>query len=392
MMMIKKTGFFFLFICTFLFSYSQNFSLSESSEITVITVGPGANLNDSFGHSAFRIKDSVQKIDIIYNYGVYDFNTPNFYLKFAQGKLLYNLVVNYSDDFIAAYKKQNRWIKEQLLNLNYTEKQKLFNYLANNAKPENKSYKYDFFYNNCATKLRDVLEEVLGNNLKFKPDYLSTNYTFRELIQINLNKNTWGSLGIDLALGAVIDKQATAYEHMYLPNYIFSAFENATFNEQPLVRNTETLFKNNPTKKSNSFLSSPLMVFGILGLIILFITFNDYKKQKRSKVLDFIIFLITGLIGVFMLLLWFATDHSATAHNYNLLWAFVINVFVIKQILKTVPKLWFVNYIKFLIIALCLLTLHWIFGVQDFAIGLIPLLIALGIRYVYLLYYYKSVN
>ena len=109
---------------------------------------------------------------MVFNYGVYDFETPNFYTKFAQGKLLYELGVSYYQPFYESYVAQNRWIKQQTLNLTLSEKRAVSDFLWNNAKPENKKYKYDFFFDNCATKIRDVLWEVLGNKLEFKEDHI----------------------------------------------------------------------------------------------------------------------------------------------------------------------------------------------------------------------------
>ena len=141
---------------------------------------------------------------------------------------------------------------------------------------------------------------------------------------------------------------------------------------------------------ADNFLTSPLFVFGIISLIILVITFFDYKNNKRSNWLDVLIFGFTGIVGIIILLLWFATDHSATAQNYNLLWAFALNIFVIPQLFKKEIKKWFIKYLKFLIIMLCLLALHWIIGIEIFAIGLIPILIAFFIRYLYLTKYYQK--
>jgi hypothetical protein len=161
----------------------QSITLSENAEVSIITVGPGTNLNDSFGHNGFRIRDTIKNIDLIYDYGRYDFNTPNFYLKFAQGKLLYEIGYRNFNPFFNYYKSQNRWLKEQVLNLNDSEKKALFEYLQTNVKPENKKYKYDFFYDNCATKIRDVLLEVLDGKLVYNQDHITENFTFRELIQ-----------------------------------------------------------------------------------------------------------------------------------------------------------------------------------------------------------------
>ncbi|MEH6764541.1 MAG: DUF4105 domain-containing protein [Aequorivita antarctica] len=375
---------------------AQFVPLSETSEISILTIGPGAELYDKFGHSAFRIQDSLNGVDVVFNYGKFDFDTPNFYTKFARGKLLYELGVSYYQPFFESYVAQNRWVKEQTLNLSYTEKQAVSDFLWNNVKPENKKYKYDFFFDNCATKIRDVIQEVLGNKLEFKEDHLKEEYTFRQLIQQNLKANSWGSLGIDIALGAVIDRTAKPIEYQFLPEYVYEGAANAVINRngtsESLVSHTTVLFENSPTPPENDFFLSPLFVLGFLGLLIVFITYRDFKRKTRSRYLDTFLFFFTGLIGIFLLLLWFATDHTATANNYNLLWAFPISLVLIIAISKrnVSPKM--KRYVLLLLLLLVLLTIHWTTGVQVFAIGLLPLLIALAVRYIYLLYFIRKQN
>ncbi|TJY32914.1 lipoprotein N-acyltransferase Lnb domain-containing protein [Pontimicrobium aquaticum] len=365
--------------------------LSDQAEISVLTVGPGTLLMDAFGHNGFRVRDKGRQIDEVFNYGTFDFDTPNFYLKFAQGKLNYKLSHNSYDNFFQFYISQNRSIDEQILDLTQAQKQQVFNFLLNNAKPENIYYLYDFFYDNCATKMKDVLKMSLDESIIFnQPDNFNPK-TFRALIHEHVNKNSWGSLGIDVALGSVIDKTATPEEHMFLPKYIYAFFEKATFanSNKPLVKQSRSLYEKRDRPISSLFLMSPLMIFGLLGMLIIWLTYKDYKKGVRNKKLDIGLFSVTGLIGVFLLLLWFATDHTATANNYNLLWAVPLNLLAIRQVLKKTPNDWFKKYLKFLVILFCLLTLHWIIGVQVFAIGLIPLFIALIIRYVFLLKFYN---
>ena len=328
---------------------------------------------------------------MVFNYGVYDFETPNFYTKFAQGKLNYLIGLNYFEDFFQSYISQNRTIKQQVLNLSPSEKQKLFDYLLNNLKPENKAYLYDFFYDNCATKIKDVTNIAVNNAIVYNTPKNYKDQTFRTLIQNNLNKNSWGSFGIDIALGSVIDKKASVKDHMFLPENIYKFFEVAHLkNNEHLVKETKVLYKKNESPTPSNFLTSPLFILGILGAFILFITYNDFKKQKQTVWLDVTLFVITGLVGVLILLLWFATDHKGTHQNYNLLWAFALNLFVIGQLLKQKTNRWFVKYLKFLVILLCLLTLHWVMGVQVFAMGLIPLLVALFVRYLFLIKYYSN--
>ena len=381
----------FLFLLFLNQSFSQYTELSDTAEISVLTIGPGTSLNDSFGHSGYRVKDKT--IDIVFNYGVYDFDTPNFYLKFAQGKLNYKIGANYFDDFKESYIRQNRTIKEQVLNLSNDEKQQIFNFLSNNYEPENQYYLYDFFYDNCATKIKDVLVEGLHNNVNFNTPESFEPKTFRKLIQENLVWNSWGSFGIDLALGSVIDRQATPEEHMFLPENIYAFFDNTTISnssEKKLVKEKQIIFNKIESESSSNFFLSPFFFLLIVGVIILYFTYSDLKKKKRSKWLDISIFSITGIIGIILLILWFATDHKATANNYNLLWAFALNILFVGQVFVVQPKRWFRKYIKFLIIMLCLLALHWIIGVQKFALVLIPLLLAILFRYLFLNYYYKN--
>jgi hypothetical protein len=379
-----------LFLCLIGMQFLQAQRLSPNATISILTVGPGLSLNDAFGHSGFRVSDPAQGIDIVYGYGAYDFNTPNFYLKFTQGKLNYNMSQDDFKKFYGTYVYFNRSVREQILNLTQSEKESLYTSLLENYKPKNRAYLYDFFYDNCATKIRDVINVNLSNNLVFNIPNTYETSTFRTLIQNNLNTNSWGSLGIDIALGSVIDKIASPNEHMFLPKNIHLFFSEATKpSGAPLVQNSKVLYKKNTALVATSFFLSPLFVLLCLSLIIIWITYEDYKKNRRSRWLDTLLFFMTGSIGLLLILLWFATDHEATANNYNLLWAFVFNLIALRQTRKIKPKRWFCRYLRFLLILLSLLTLHWIVGVQVFAITLLPLLIALAIRYVYLIYHFK---
>ena len=384
---------FLLLICVLTLNSAIGQQLSSEAKVSVLTIGPGSSLNDAFGHSAFHIQDPSQNIDLVFNYGVYDFDTPNFYTKFAQGKLNYLIGVNYFDDFILSYKRQNRTVQTQELNLNSEQKQALFDYLLTNYKPENREYLYDFFYNNCATKIRDVLGTALDTKIVYNAPVNLESKTFRTLIQDNLETNSWGSLGIDIALGSVIDQTATPEEYMFLPEYIHTFFGEATFSNtgKKLVSEDDVLYqKQNETNTSTSLITSPFVVLSLLGILIIIITYFDYKKKKRTKLLDTSILIITGIIGVCLLLLWFATDHTATAQNYNLLWAFPLNLVLAWQLLKKQPKAWVIKFLKFLIIMLALIAFHWIVGIQVFAPALIPLFLALAIRYIYLVLYFKA--
>jgi len=372
------------------FCFSQQFQLSPKAEISVLTVGQGTNLNDAFGHSGFRIKDTSINLDVVYDYGRYDFDTPNFYLKFIQGKLNYLIGRRKYQDFFEIYRFYDRTIEEQQLNLSLKQKQKLYNYLVNNYKPQNRAYLYDFFYDNCATKIRDVANNATNQTITYY-NLDDAKKSFRDLIHENVGHNTWGSFGIDIALGSLIDKKTTVNQQLFLPDYVYKHFEKATINGEPLVKSTSTIYNARHHKGYKTpFLLSPIFLMSLLAVFIIYVTYRNYKNKTRSKVLDIVIFSLTGVSGLLLLFLWFGTDHTATGYNYNLLWAFPLNLIVLRQLYKKQPKPWFRSYLKFLVIMLSLMCLHWIIGIQLFAIGFLPLLIALIVRYCYLIFYLKS--
>lgn len=372
-------------------SSSAQLQLTDASEISVLTIGPGHLLNDSFGHSAVRVKDPLYNFDVVFDYGRYNFEAEGFYLNFAQGKLDYMLGRTAFDDFLSFYEYQNRSVQEQQLNLSIEQKTAFYYFLRENNKPENQAYPYDFFYNNCANKITDAIETVLGEQISYNPPSSFEQQTFRNLIRSDLNQNSWGSLGIDVALGSKIDQLASVKEHLFLPKYLYLLLENAQVEskELKLVKELKILTPTTFVKTSEGF-GSPIVILSLVAFIMLFVTFKDNKNNKRSKWLDVILFATTGIIGLVILMLWFATDHTATANNYNLLWAFAANLLFIPSILKTRLNNRGIKYIVFLTILLSLMLLHWMTGVQSFAIGLIPILIAIGVRYLFLIRHFNK--
>jgi len=381
-----------LFLLLSLSLNAQQIKLSPSAEVSVITCGPGTDeLYASFGHSAFRVLDLENKIDRVYNYGTFDFNTPNFYGKFAQGKLLYQLRAYNFGNFLRGYHQENRWVKGQVLDLNSNQVQAVFDFLEENAKPENRSYHYDFFYDNCSTKLYDVLEQVLGEDIVFQSDFDQADYSHRDLIELYMGHQPWADFGIDLALGADIDRKASSKEYMFLPDYVLEAFKSIQVKDdsgsKPIVKRTEEILLSYKENESQSGLS-PFILFSICALLILWITYRDSKKKRRTKLIDTVIFTVTGIIGIVLLLLWFATDHSATANNFNILWAFAPNLLFAFLMGKNVKLN--AAYLFTLLILLDIMVMMWIFKIQVFHYSLIPLLVGLYGRYIYLWFYFRA--
>jgi len=384
--MKKKNILIFLFL-VFVKSLPAQINLSDSSEISIITAGPGTELYEAFGHSAIRIKDPILQMDIIYNYGIFDYNAPNFYVNFTKGKLLYKLARYKFKYFLTSYKKDKRWVKEQVLNLNQKQKQAYFIFLENNVRPGNETYFYDPYFNNCATKLRDITKEILDNKVHFTDKNYNQKQSFRQLMDKEIPWNTWGSFGINLALGNKLDHIADYEAAMYLPDYVYAVFKHSrvlvdgkTLN---LIKKEEKLLDYKELKQ-NIITLNPLLVFCFILIIGVLITYFDFKKKKRTKWFDFILCFVTGIVGILIIFLWFFTDHSTTSNNYNILWAFAPNLFMSILLLNKRPKKWFKKYFVLLLILLGIIPLFWISGFQLFPLASLPLLILLFIRYLFL--------
>ncbi|AXG71328.1 hypothetical protein KORDIASMS9_03585 [Kordia sp. SMS9] len=391
---MKKLVFLLFFFLGIAFGQqTSQIKLSSEATFSVITCGPGSELYSTFGHNAFRLKDPVYNYDVVYNYGTFDFNTPFFYIKFARGKLPYQLGRTSFKKFVYAYKYEKRWVKEQVLNLTPEQNKTLLAFLEENYKEENRSYKYDFFYNNCATKIREIITKNFDETIVFPEDHITADKTFRDLIYDYVTKNSWSSFGIDIALGAVIDREATPLEYEFLPDYVFETFKHATLKDgSPLVTAVNVILEEpNNKQDSSSFLLSPYVIFTILMLIVLVITAFDLKNKKRTRWLDAFLFLFTGLGGIMILLLWFATDHSMTVYNWNVLWLMPINLLFIRKFLlkrKECKDLW--KHSATLITLIIIMLFLWLLNLQIFAFAAIPLLIMLLVRYAYVTYYFLN--
>ena len=391
-MIVKKIVLFFLIILIHYWGISQDAELSPLSKISLLTVGTGADLAAKFGHSAIRLQDAALGVDEVYGYGTYDFEDPNFYLNFTRGKLAYTISRMPFKYFERSYTIEQRWIKEQVLNLNLEQRQKIVSFLETNLLPENRKYKYDFLFDNCATRIPMVFEKTLGSAFKFDYDYLKSRYTFRGLIRQNLNPNTWSNFGIDLALGSIIDREATPYEHLFLPVYVYEQMQHTTLNNEPIVKQENVLLDIPEQKDTSLFLLTPAFWLGILLALVSWVTYMDFKKNKRSKWLDFALFLITGLAGCLILFLWFGTDHLATKMNYNALWAFAPNVVVSFYLIKKNIPGWIKKYMLLVVLLLINSAIVWALKVQVFSILMLIVLSTLAIRYIFLFIFLKKIQ
>jgi len=385
-----KNILFILFLTGSVLGQAQKIELTPLSKISVLTAGSGSELYSSFGHSAIRVQDPTLGVDAVYNYGMFDFTTPNFYTKFTRGKLNYTLARERFPYFLLGYEQEKRWVKEQSLDLTLEERKALFQFLDTNYLPENRDYKYDFFYNNCATKIWDVLKEVYGEKLVLDENYLDQLYTHRQLIHQNVPTNSWSGFGIDLALGSVIDDIATPKEHMFLPEYVMKQMDKAQLGTKPLASKPEVVLDFEPVDNHLPFFLSPAFWLSVFLVTVLILTYLDFKSNTRRRWLDFILFFVTGIAGVVIIFLWFFTDHTATAGNFNILWAFPPNLIVAFIATQKKGPNWIAKYALFLLVLIAITLVIWLFGVQIFSPLLILVWLALGTRYFFLFWSYQT--
>tara|TARA_S200000501_G_scaffold341658_1_gene351207 strand:+ start:5949 stop:7115 length:1167 start_codon:yes stop_codon:yes gene_type:complete len=360
--------------------YANEIENKNRYKISILSIGEGPSLVDAFGHTAIRVKDARLKKDVVFNFGVYDFNSPNFYSNFVKGRPEYKLAIQNYDNLIQNYITQKRYIVEHQLNLDQNSTKIIIDLLV--EKLNDPYYIYDYFRDNCTTRAADIVIDKTNN--KFKDDKLESEavLTYRDLIHRKINKNSWAALGIDLCLGAIIDKKINTRETFFLPENLMNYLD--LYEGDIIKRNI--IYSPGSEISYRENLPSPLLINIILSLIIVAITIFNFKSNKWNKSFDSLIFLISGSIGILIIYLWFFSNHFAGAQNFNFLWAFPLNFALIFAIYKNKIPNWSIGYIKLLIILIILLFLHWATGVQKYNLTLLPIFVALLIRYSFLVH------
>ena len=375
---MKRILFFFL---AFILSGNSIAQDSCHLRISLLTCTPGSELYSIFGHSAIRVIDKRAGTDIVYNYGTFDFNDPDFYSKFIKGKLLYYLSQEYYRDFEYAYMMDNRGIDEQLLNLDCRQQMEVQQFLFQNLQGDNKYYKYDFLIDNCTTRLRDIIEQKSDRNMKSGTIPEANGMSFRNAIHYYLDKGHmyWSKLGIDLLLGRKIDRKMTNREAMFLPEFLEKGIDLTGAGEDSLVKTKLFPIVKSDTGDNKGSLFTPAMVFSFFAALIFAMGFNQRNGVRRFlHFLDIILFLLIGLMGCLMAFMWFGTDHRDTADNYNLLWAWPTHVIAATLLIfrkKIIP-----NYFLAYSIVTLLILISWSFLPQQLNPSVIPVLVVTGWR------------
>jgi len=378
--------YFFLVIFAFIASLSNAQTLSPEATISLLTVAPGAELYSTFGHSAIRIRDPRQGLDFNFNYGAFDFRTKGFYVKFLRGTLPYQISGNYFDNDLAGWSQENRAVIEQVLDLSQTQKQGVFDFLQNNYLPQNREYAYKFFYDNCSTRLRDVLRRVCKDSLQLSKT-LHADSSYRQWIDLYARKNEklWADFGMDLAIGKPSDEITGANGAMFLPDNLMDGFDAAKINRdgkwQSLVLSKQLINRDMlAVADKEKELITPNILFWCLFLLVLCLTAYQFKNENKSFLFDKILFTIAGIFGWFIFLLWFFTDHGVTEYNLNIIWTYPLLFPIALLLKKEKNRVWLSKHFLAYGIILIFFLVAWNFLPQEINYALIPVILMLCVR------------
>ncbi len=376
----------------------------DTWQVSLITCGPGVEVYNQFGHSAIRMKNEAYDIDLIYNYGIFSFNTPNFALRFTLGQTDYLLGIQGYQDFVDWYAYSKRDVREQVLNLSTEEKNTLIGLLNENYKPQNRMYRYNYFYDNCATRPRDLIEKCLQGVLKYQDDMQTTETgkSFRSIVHEFTSNNCWSQFGIDLCLGSEADKPISRRMMMFIPLYLEEFFASAVILPHENSNNTSREInvsstshhfgtKSLPLVAQNHSLvtipeadkvrqDTPLTPFRcatFLFIMTTILTIYGIRSRKSLWGFDLILFFAAGISGCIIAFLTSFSEHPTVSPNYLLLLFHPLHLFLLPWFIRKVKKMQKSHYLVALTVELTLFIICWVLIPQRFPLAVLPLALCL---------------
>ncbi|MFV0522336.1 MAG: DUF4105 domain-containing protein [Mangrovibacterium sp.] len=319
-----------LLFSTALPSQARINSLSDEAEISLITCDVHTEVYAMYGHSAIRVRDVSKNMDIVFNYGLFSFSEPHFIYRFAKGKTDYLLGAQNYAAFLRSYQHSKRSLSEQKLNLTSFEKESLFSFLIWNVQPQNATYRYNFFYDNCATRIRDAVEKCIDGEIIYGKR-IGDLKTFRQLVDHYQEVAPWTNFGIHLLLGSPADIEADTHEQMFLPPYLEAQYAQTKVKRNDKVSDlcqpARVIYQApEPESQCKVWLYSPSLVMALLLLCYILLTCKQWKSGNIKYHFDYVWLILNGIIGIILTWFFFFSELPAMKDNYNLLWAFAFNL------------------------------------------------------------------
>ncbi|WP_455585844.1 lipoprotein N-acyltransferase Lnb [Bacteroides sp.] len=299
----------------------------DSIRLSLLTCAPGNEIYSYFGHTAIRYEEPSKGMDVVFNYGLFNFGAPNFILRFALGQTDYVLGVIPYDRFVAEYAFDERSVWQQRLNLTPDESQKLASLLIENSKPENRVYRYNFFYDNCSTRPRDKIEESVQGNIVYDYPVKDGTKSFRDLVHQYTKGHPWSQFGIDLCIGSEADRPITSRQMMFIPFYLEDALATArivnTGTDRPLVAERRLIVDcENASAASETTgiwdIFTPIRSALLLFIIVTIATIYGIRKKRSLWGIDLVLFGMAGIAGCILAFLALFSEHPTVSSNYLL--------------------------------------------------------------------------
>ena len=317
----------------------------DSAKCSLLTCSAGEEIYSLFGHTALRYEDPARGIDVVFNYGMFSFGVPHFALRFALGETDYQLGVTEFSRFAAEYQWDERDVWQQTLNLTSREKQRLWEALTENYRPENRTYRYNFFYDNCATRPRDRIEACVDGRVEYAAaqDSTGTVCTWRDLLHRYTEGHPWARFGIDLCIGSRADKPASYREQMFVPFYLQQYLRGACIvseqgDRRPLVGEEVKVVDAAHTAQEESLLPSPMQAALLLWAGVTVLSIYGVRSRKSLWALDGLLFGTAGVAGCILAFLAACSQHPAVSPNWMLLVLHPLHLFCLPCVLIRVKK------------------------------------------------------
>lgn len=289
-------------------------------EVSLITCSPGAEVWSNYGHTALRVRDDATGADVTFNYGIFSFDTPNFIWRFCTGETDYMVAAAPTEYFIESYRLENRSVTEQVLDLDEGLKRQLFDALVLNCRPENRTYRYNYFYDNCATRVRVMIERFCGGEVDYSA-FQAPYGSLRGVLDHYTAPYPWTRFGISLVIGSPADGPAPLLDQMFAPEIMMDAFASATVDGRPLVRATRVLSSRRPDEGGKGFpVPGPVLTMWLLFALVLAVSAAGYLRHRHFRGIEAALFFLTGLMGTVMGFLAVFSAHPATSPNFLLVW------------------------------------------------------------------------
>ena len=372
-----------IFVALICFFTSNNISAQDdlsqldSVEIGLITCSPHDEIYSLFGHTALRLHDARNGIDCVFNYGVFNYAAPHFASRFVFGLTDYELGIAPTAPFCKYYQDWGCQVTEHVLNLTNQEKFNIYNALRTNYLPENRIYRYNFFYDNCSTRPRDIIERNLSGKIIYMPreDFSPT---YRQMLHEHMTDHRWTAFGIDLLLGVKSDAKTTIREQEFLPENLRYDFDHAFIEhngqKEPLVKERRQLVAPGIQTIEPSLPLTPTLCGIILLVISLIVLGYEYTKKKTLRWFDIMWMTITGIVGIVLFLMIFS-EHPTTSLNLQILILNPLSLFFIWPVWKGRKTIWFT--LSMVLTMAFFLGSYW----QDYAEGMEFVALCLLLRY-----------